>query len=160
MERELRKHPRVPAKLACSLFCDKADDAIAAYCFSVASRGIGVLVEADSLVPLAVGETVTVALELERMDVVGSIAWIQHAPNRSWSFGVQLHPESQNAAHYEDWVAERFAALREESLKLGGTLAGDRLITLRALQRALDDQARDGGFLSDHLSSLEHLDEQ
>ena len=157
MGRELRNHPRVPTNWPCSLQSTENDDAVKAHAFSVANQGLGVQVDADSNVSLAVGETVTIALELETDEalVVGTVAWVQRTPNRSCCIGVKLSPQSPREVHpYKAWVAERFASLREESLQLGGTLAADRLITLRALQQALDDQARDGGFLCDHLDAV------
>tara|TARA_R110002096_G_scaffold292224_2_gene486651 strand:- start:98478 stop:98756 length:279 start_codon:yes stop_codon:yes gene_type:complete len=86
---------------------------------------------------------------------MGTIAWMQRAPNRSCSIGVRLRSQAAGDVHpYEAWVARRYSVLREESFELGGTLAADRMISLRALQRALDAQARDGGFLCDHLNEV------
>ena len=158
MEKELRKHPRVPANLPCSLLFAGSDDELTAYAFSIASEGLGVQLDRRPAVSLAVGETVTIALDLEGSlaNVEGRIAWIQRAPNRSCSIGVHLSRQPASAIQsYEDWVEQRFAALREDSFELGGSLAADRVISLRVLQRALDDQARDGGFLCDHLSAIE-----
>lgn len=155
MGRELRKHPRVPANLPCSLRYAGDTDAVRASAFSVASHGLGVHLDADHSSSLAVGTTVTIVLELEanRALVMGTIAWMQRAPNRSCSIGVRLRSQAAGDVHpYEAWVARRYSVLRRESFELGGTLAADRMISLRALQRALDNQARDGGYLCDHLS--------
>ena len=155
MTQDLRKHPRVPTNLACSLRVSESRDPVPATTVSVATEGLGLCLGQSDSEACNVGADVTVALPLgtELTELDGRIVWIRQAEDGTSILGIQLSsgPEMVPAPYYQTWVAQRYDSLRQESLALGGELAAQRAITLRSLQQALDDQARDGGNLSAHL---------
>lgn len=158
MHRDLRKYPRVPTNLACSLRGAEKSAPVHATTLTVSTEGLGLCLKQADAAACEVGADVTVSIPLgaELTDLDGRIIWIGTGNNDTSILGVQLAstPELAPAPYYQTWVEQRFETLRQESMALGGDLAGQREITLRALQQALDDQARDGGNLTEHLQRL------
>ena len=158
MERELRKHPRVPSDDACALVSAESSQRVDGRTFCVATHGLGLWladVETGIYVP---GERVVVAIAVGReiAELGGTIAWIRRVPNRTLNVGIEFATSPVVApASYLQWVGRRLTSLRAHSLALGGNLARQRKISLRTFQEALDQQARDGGDLHEHLQRLD-----
>ena len=158
MESAIRRHPRVPTELPCTLRLGACDSAVLATAFSIASRGIGLEIDDTLFQALAVGSAVAVNLTLDTGSVViaGSVAWSRRSSNGRCTVGIALTDTNDSApTAFREWVDECFLSLREESYELVSNLASDGVVHWQALQTALDRQARLGGHLCDHLDGVE-----
>ncbi len=157
MDRELRKHPRVPTNQSCSLRRNHRGHRTKATTFCVATHGLGLwLVEPDAGM-YGVGEDITVSIpvEDELTELTGRIAWTQRGSNQTLNVGIHFAANPIVApSSYLQWVETLYTSLRERSMALGGDLAFQRKISLRTYQDVLDRQARDGGYLREHLQRL------
>lgn len=159
MSSALRRHPRVPLMLPCTLRNAATDGpAIQATTFTVAGRGVGLRLDGSHDAEVSKGSVVAVEIEIDSgvSIVVGTVAWIRHSPHKHDSMGIELG-NSLDAAPpaYREWVDRCFATLREESYALVANLASDGVVYWRTLQDALDRQERDGGYLCDHLDGVD-----
>lgn len=157
MDRELRKHPRIPTNENCSLRFVESDHQIDATTFCIATHGLGISLVDPRRGIYAVGENVKVVISVdgESTELCGTLAWARRAQSHTIHIGIRLDlvhvvPPSS----YLRWVEQRYITLRTQSLELGSELAFQRKISLRTYQDALDLQARDGGHLEEHLRQL------
>lgn len=157
MDRELRKHPRIPINKNCSLRFTGSGLRVDATTFNVATHGMGLNVNESNRDAVGIGDEVTISIPIvgERIELGGTISWVQGTENRAVHMGICFDADPVVApAPYLQWVEDCFASLREQSMARGGEMAFQRQISLRTYQEALDHQARDGGDLEEHLQQL------
>ncbi len=156
MNRKFRRHPRIPTNQICSLRRTMGDQHVNATTFCVATHGLGLWVVEPDREQYNEGDLVTVSLPVEGRltDLRGLVAWAETANNATLNIGIRFAHDMAPPDSYVRWVGDKYIALRRESMAIGGELAFQRRISLRTYQDALDRQARDGGYLEEHLLQL------
>lgn len=158
METPLRRHPRVPTSLPCALHNIASNSRVPARATSVATLGLGVEFQDVLEDGLDVGSPVSVNLALgtKVTSVKGSIAWLRRTSNKTCTIGIALSDDEESSPEtFRTWVDLLFTHLRNESFELVAHLASDDVVHWQTLQTALDKQARDGGYLCDHLDGIQ-----
>ncbi len=156
MDRKFRRHPRIPIHQICTLRFANGDRHVNATTFCIATHGLGLWIVDPDRELYTAGDGVAVSLPVEGRltELRGVIAWSEVAKNETLNVGVRFTSETVPPDAYVQWVGDQYIALRRDSMEIGSELAFQRKISLRTYQDALDRQARDGGYLEEHLLQL------